>query len=188
MFTRYEIATVGKLLTRHDDSFDQWDGGVLKSNAIIYLREFEPQIFRQIRYTNKLLPELDLPPNLLQEIGPEPIGWLSIPPRASNPLENRGYMLIGQVFGQVEESLLKTRLLGIKSLAIIKDAIREYVKKRRAEVSKAKIIPISEGAQVATRNGMVELYPGISLPFSELPRVLKQIAEILEERTDRGIV
>lgn len=79
-------------------------------------------------YENRLLPDLDIPPEVIKLIGDKPLWEIKIPIRVYHAIKRRGIVTIGDVLAKTADELLKMRQFGNKGLNDLTYALGIYIR------------------------------------------------------------
>lgn len=125
---RVEATRVGRMTNLDKLVMEIWtDGTVLPQEALKSAAKLLVSYFLQV-YEPKAVPTsgaVAVSPTISDEILKMRIEELDIPTRIVNALANGGIETIGQLLGTPRAELLKIKNLGIKSLSVVEDKLRE---------------------------------------------------------------
>jgi DNA-directed RNA polymerase subunit alpha len=126
---RVEATRVGRMTNLDRLVIDIWtDGTIVPTDALKSAAKILVSFFAQIVEPKKeeiTQPEQPAQPTISDEFLKMRIEELDIPTRIVNALANGGIETIGQLLGTARADLMKIKNLGVKSIAIIEEKLRE---------------------------------------------------------------
>jgi DNA-directed RNA polymerase subunit alpha len=126
---RVEATRVGRMTNLDRLVIDIWtDGTIVPTDALKSAAKILVSFFAQIVEPKKeeiTQPEQPAQPTISDEVLKMRIEELDIPTRIVNALANGGIETIGQLLGTARADLMKIKNLGVKSIAIIEEKLRE---------------------------------------------------------------
>lgn len=125
---RVEATRVGRMTNLDKLVMEVWtDGTVAPIDAVKQAAKLLASYFLQV-YEPKAQPALGavaVSPTISDEVLKMRIEELDIPTRIVNALGNGGIETVGQLLGTARADLLKVKNLGVKSLSVVEDKLRE---------------------------------------------------------------